>query len=106
MGQYFEFHILHWLGGEHAIADYLSRLELGEEGTGVKDDFPNDQLFHVDTIATTKMGEDTVDAWITEMSIFLSIGLPTENMPLDERKRLAVRSKELEFLSAKRHTVP
>ena len=71
----FEFDILHRPWVQHAIADYLSRLESGEEGTGVKDDFHNAQLFRVDTIATTEMGEHTTDAWITKMTIFLSIGL-------------------------------
>ena len=37
--QEFEFDILHRPGVQHAIGDYLTRLESGEEGTGVKDDF-------------------------------------------------------------------
>ena len=84
--------ILHRPGVQHAIADYLSWLELGGEGTRVKDDFPNAQLFQVDIVVATKMGEDTTDTWIIEMTIFISIGLPPENMSLDERKQLAVRS--------------
>ena len=48
--QEFEFDILHRLGVQHAIADYLSRLDSGEEGTGVKDDFPDAQLFQVETV--------------------------------------------------------
>ena len=47
--QDFEFDILH-RPVQHAIADYLSRLESGEEGTGVKDDFPDAQLFRVETV--------------------------------------------------------
>ena len=82
--QEFEFNILHRPGVQHAIADYLSRLESGEEGTRVKDDFPDAQLFQVDTLATIEMGED---AWITEMTIFLSARLPLDNMSLDERKQ-------------------
>ena len=39
------------------------------------------------------MGEDTVDAWITEMTIFLSTGLPPDRLSLDERKRLVVRNR-------------
>ena len=39
------------------------------------------------------MGEDTVNIWITEMSFFLSTGLPPDRMSLDKRKRLAVRSR-------------
>ena len=97
--QEFEFNILHRPGVQHAIADYLGRLESGEEGTRVKDDFPNAQLFQVDIVVATKMGEDTTDTWIIEMTIFISIGLPPENMSLDERKRLAVRSQNFYLLN-------
>ena len=45
------------------------------------------------------MDEDQVDLWITEMTIFLSIGLPLEGMPLDERKRLSVRSRNFYLLN-------
>ena len=48
--QEFEFDILHRPGVHHAIPNYLSHLELGEEGIGVQDDFPNAQLFHVDAL--------------------------------------------------------
>ena len=46
-----------------------------------------------------EMGEATTDTWITEMSIFLSTGLPPENMSLDERMRLAVRSRNFCLLN-------
>ena len=46
----YEFDIMHRPGVQHAIADYLSRLESEEEGTGVKDDFPDAQLFRVETV--------------------------------------------------------
>ena len=36
--QEFEFDILHRPGVQHAIADYLSRLDSGEEGTGKRND--------------------------------------------------------------------
>ena len=78
--------MLHRPGVQHAIVDYFSLFESEEEGTGVKDDFSDAQLFWVDTIAIIGMGEDIVDAWITEMTIFLSTGLPPDNMSLDERK--------------------
>ena len=38
------------------------------------------------------MSDDNEDEWITEMTHFLSTGLPPDHMPLDARKRLAVRS--------------
>ena len=46
--QEFELDILHRLGVQHA--DYLRRLDSGEEGTGVKDDFRDAQLFRVETV--------------------------------------------------------
>ena len=91
--QEFESNILHQPGVQHAIVDYLSRLKSGEEGIGVQYDFLDAQLFHVETLTTTDMGEDTADAWITEIPIFLSTGLPPDRMSLDKRKRLAVRSR-------------
>mgnify|MGYP007007549728 CR=1 FL=1 len=61
--------------GAHVVEDYLSRLELGKEGIEVKDDFPDGQLFHVDTIPVEEMKDDKADAWITEMTIYLTTGL-------------------------------
>ena len=66
---------------------------------GVQDVFFYSQLFYVDTVATTMMVQDTADTWITEMTIFLSTGLPPDNMSLDERKRLTVRSQNLCLLN-------
>ena len=50
---------------QHAIADYLSRLDSVEEGTGVKDDFPDAQLFRVETVQSQEMNEEMADNWIT-----------------------------------------
>ena len=38
------------------------------------------------------MPDDNEDGCITEMTHFLSTGLPPEHLPLDAKKRLAVRS--------------
>ena len=91
--QEFEFDIIHRPGAQHAIADYLSRLESGEEAVGVKDDFPDTQLFRVETVKAQEMNEEKEDEWISEMTIFLSTGIPAEHMSTDERKRIAVRSR-------------
>ena len=57
--QEFEFDILlHRPGVQHAVANYLSRLEWGESGTGVTNEFPDGQLFRVDIVAATEMDED------------------------------------------------
>ena len=45
------------------------------------------------------VNEELADAWIIEMSIFLTIGLPPEHMSIDERKRLAVQSRNFCLLS-------
>ena len=74
--QEFEFNIVHRLGVQHAVADYLSRLESGEEGARVKDDFPDGQLFRVEMVRVQEVNEEIDDAWIMEMTIFLTIGLP------------------------------
>ena len=77
---------------QHTVADYLSRLESGELSTGVRDDFPDAQLFQIEAENSTEVYEEVVvDLWITEMVVFLSTGLPLEGMALDEHKRLAVR---------------
>ena len=103
--QEFEFNILHRPGVQHTVADYLSRLESGEPGTKVKDDFLDAQFFRVDTVASLGMDEDQANLWITEMMIFLSLGLPLEGMPLDERKRLLLNKKS-KLLSPEQHTIP
>ena len=45
--QEFEFDIYHRPGVQHAVADYLSRLESDEVGDGVRDEFPNAELFRL-----------------------------------------------------------
>ena len=97
--QEFEFGILHRPRGQHAIADYLNRLELGEEGTCVKDDFPDGQFFRVEAIRVQEINEESDDAWISEMTMFLTIGLPPEHLSADERKLLAIRSRNFCLLN-------
>ena len=97
--QEFEFDILHRLGVQHAVADCLSRLESGEEGTGVRDDFPDGQLIQVEAVRVHEINEEIEDAWILEVTIFLTIGLPPEHISADERKRLVVRSRNFSLLN-------
>ena len=70
--QEFEFDIIHRPGVQHVVADDLSRLESGEPGSGVRDDFPNAQLFRVEANNIAEINDDTTDSWIPEMTIFLS----------------------------------
>ena len=78
---------------QHTVANYLSRIDLGEPGIGVQHDFPDAQLFRVQADNTTEVNDDTTDLWIMEMTIFLSTGLSPKGMTPDERKRLAIRSR-------------
>ena len=78
--QEFEFDILHRPRVQYAIADYLSRLD------SVKDDFPHAQLVRVETVQSEDMNEDMEDNWITKMTIFLTTGLPPQQLSTDERK--------------------
>ena len=93
--QEFEIDIFHQPGIQHAVADYLSHLESGEAGDGIRDEFPDTELFRI----TTEPAADPIvpeeDKWLTDMHQFLSIGLPPKKMDQDERKRLAVRSRHL-----------
>ena len=71
--QEFEFDIIHRPGLQHAVANYLSQLEMGEPGTGVQDDFPDAQLSRIKAENSTEVDEEVAE-WITEMVVFLSTG--------------------------------
>ena len=47
--QEFHYSIRHRLGREHAIADYLSRLDTREASEGIQDELPDAALFQVQT---------------------------------------------------------
>ena len=59
----------------------------------MKDDFSDGQLFRVDAIRVQEINEESDDVWISEMTIFLTTGLPPEHLSADERKQLAVHSR-------------
>ena len=88
--QEFEFDIHHRPGTQHAVVDYLSRLENGVDAVKDDDDFPDGAILHI--AAQDPKGGYTSheDKWLIEMSTFLSIGLPPPRMRTDEKKRLAV----------------
>ena len=96
--QEFEFDIVHRPEVQHAIANYLSQLETGEPTIGVRDDIPNTKLFRIQVDRTEEVQDDIIDSWITDMTIILSTGFPPEGMPLDERKRISVRSRNFHLL--------
>ena len=92
--QEFEFDIYHRPETQHAVADFLTRLESGEAGDGVIDEFPDPELFMGTTEPTTDSTVAEKDKWLTDMHQFLSTGLPTNKMDQDERKRLVVQSRD------------
>ena len=66
--QEFEFEIFRQPGIQHAVADYLIRLDSGETRDGVPDEFPYAELFRV----TTETTDGTVtkeDKWLTNIPI-------------------------------------
>ena len=91
--QEFEFDIYHRPGVQHVVADYLSRMESDEAGDGVRDDFPDVELFKVAAELAIDIIVAEEDNWLTDMHQFLSTRLPPEKMDQDERKRLVVRSR-------------
>ena len=88
--QEFEFDIFHRPSAQHAVADYLSRLESGEVGDGVRDKFPDAELFRITTEPATDATVAEEDKWLTDMHQFLSTGIPPDKMDWDERKRVVV----------------
>ena len=78
--QEFEFKIFHRPRIQHAVADYLSRLDSGETGDGVPYEFPDAELFKVTTETTRDGTVAEEDKWLTNMHQFLSTGLPPEEM--------------------------
>ena len=81
--QEFEFNIFHQPGVQHAVADYLSRLESGKVGDGVRDEFSDTELFMITTEPTIDSTVDEEDKWLTIMHQFLSTGLPPDKMYQD-----------------------
>ena len=52
---------------QHATADYLSRLESGEARDGVRDDFPDAELFRITSESATGSAVAEEEKWLTDM---------------------------------------
>ena len=78
--QKFEFDIQHRPGTQHAVADYLSRLENGAEAVKGDDDFPDGAILHIEAEDPEWKHTSHEDKWLIEMSTFLSTGLPLPRM--------------------------
>ena len=90
--QEFDFVIQHRPGTQHAAADFLSRIDNGEMVRKDDDDFPDADILRIATIAT-RTEKTFPDCWLMEMTFFLTTGLPPPQLRTNEKKRLAVRSR-------------
>jgi hypothetical protein len=66
--QEYEFDIVHRPGAQHAVADYLSRLESGEAPAEVADNFPDAGIM---TVTPEAGPRDDPDKWLTDIIYFL-----------------------------------
>ena len=87
--QEFDFTIQHRPGAQHAVADFLSRLDNGEKIEKDDDDFPDAEIWRISAIGT-KEGANFPDPWLMEMTYFLTTGLPPPQLRTDDKKRLVV----------------
>jgi hypothetical protein len=94
--QEYEFDIVHRPGAQHAVADYLSRMESGEAPAGVADDFPDAGIM---TVTPEAGPTDDPDKWMTDIIYLLSHGLPPEELSKAERKRLGVRNQAFSLIN-------
>ena len=83
--QEFDFTIIHTRGKLHAIADYLSRIEHGEEAVGVSDQLPDASIYAIRTFQT--------ENWYDEMLNFLLDGMLPTQMTVDQKKKFALKSR-------------
>ena len=88
--QEFKFDIFHRPKVQHAVADYLSRLQSGEAGDDVQDEFHDAELFRITIEPATGSIVAEEDRWLTNMHQFLSTGLHLDKMDRVEQKRVAV----------------
>ena len=89
--QEFEFEIQHRSGTQHAVADYLSRIENGEEAVEGYDNFLDTGILRI-SAKEAEEGIHSPDKWLEEMTYFLSTRLLHPRLRTDEKKCLAFRS--------------
>ena len=83
--QEFDFTIIHTLGTLHAIADYLSWIEQGEELVGVSDQLPDACIFVVQTFKDNN--------WYDQMLNFLLDGMLPAQMTVDQKWKFLMKSR-------------
>ena len=77
------------MGAQHAVADFLSRLDNGEKIEKVDDDFLDEEIWHISAVGAREEA-NFLDRWLMEMMYFLTTGMPPPQLRTDEKKRLAV----------------
>ena len=101
-----DFDIQHLPGTQHAVADYLSRIENGADAVDGDNNFPDGAILHIEAEDPEKTHTPHEDRWFTEMSTFLSTGLPPPRKKRkDGRKEKTGRAKP-EFLPNTRYAIP
>ena len=83
--QEFDFLIIHTLGKEHAITDFLSRTDSREPLEGVFDQLLDTNLFEVQGLV--------FDSWYDQLLMFLTDGILLEKLIVDRRRKFALKSK-------------
>ena len=68
---------------QHAVADYLSRIKNGADAVECDDDFPDGAILHMEAENPEQSNTPHEDKCLTEMSTFLSTGLPPPRMRKD-----------------------
>ena len=91
--QEFDFDIQHRPGTQHAVEDYLSRIENGADAVDDDDDFSDGTILQIEANDSEHHCAPHEDKWLTKVSEFLSTDLPPPRMWTDEKKRLVVRSR-------------
>lgn len=89
--QEFDYSVIHTPGRSHMVADYLSRLENGEQPQEDLGELPDAQLFQVQT--------KIIDNWYDEMLGFLTEGMFPEAMSKDRKKKVALKSRTFQLIA-------
>mgnify|MGYP000385546440 CR=1 FL=1 len=80
-------------GSQHALADYLSRLEV-DHTAAIPDNLPDATILTITPITT---GEDP-NSWLQEIEHYLLTGMVLPNIEGEARKKLALRSRQFSLV--------
>ena len=86
--QEFTFDIVHRLGSQHELDDYLSRLEVNAT-FAIPDDFPNTAILTVITVSTP----DDPNVWLQKIELYLLTGMVSHRVEGDAWKKPLLRCR-------------